>query len=119
MRAESQKPNVIVIYTDDQGTIDLQSFGASDLETPNMDKIVMSGIKFTQFYASPICSPSRASLLTGKVPQRTGLYQNASVSAGPEVGLQGTEYTIAEMFKDAGYTTAHIGKWHVGYEPEM
>ncbi|MEM8895888.1 MAG: sulfatase-like hydrolase/transferase, partial [Bacteroidota bacterium] len=114
-----QKPNVIVIYTDDQGTVDLNSFGARDLETPNMDAIVNSGVKFTQFYASPICSPSRASLLTGKVPQRTGLDRNASVTAGPEVGLRGSEYTMAEMFKDAGYATAHIGKWHVGYEAEM
>lgn len=117
--AFSQRPNVIVIYTDDQGTIDLNTFGATDLETPNIDAIVNSGVKFTQFYASPICSPSRASLLTGKVPQRTGLAKNASVTAGPEVGLRGSEYTMAEMFQEAGYTTAHIGKWHVGYEPDM
>ena len=65
-----EKPNVIIIYTDDQGSIDLNSYGAKDLKTPNIDALVNDGVRFTQFYASPICSPSRASLLTGKIPQR-------------------------------------------------
>ena len=114
-----QKPNVIVIYTDDQGSVDLNSYGASDLVTPHMDALVQSGVRFTQFYASPICSPSRASLLTGKNPQRAGCPGNAGASAKSKGGLPGSEFTMAEMFKKAGYKTAHIGKWHLGYQPEM
>jgi arylsulfatase A-like enzyme len=108
------KPNVIVIYADDQGTIDLNSFGATDLVTPNIDKIVQSGIKFTQFYGAPVCSPSRAGLLTGKTPQRAGVPGNVS-SLSAEAGMPTEQYTMAEMFKDAGYKTAHIGKWHLGH----
>ena len=75
-----QKPNVIVIYSDDQGAIDLNCYGSKDLETPNIDRLAKSGTMFTQFYASPVCSPSRASLLTGLNPQRAGLPGNASES---------------------------------------
>ena len=114
-----EKPNVIIIYTDDQGSIDLNSYGAKDLKTPNIDALVNDGVRFTQFYASPICSPSRASLLTGKIPQRAGVPGNAGASMQSKSGLKGSEYTMAEMFKDAGYATAHIGKWHLGYQPEM
>lgn len=114
-----EKPNVIIIYTDDQGTVDLKSYGSDDLVTPYMDRLVESGVKFTQFYASPICSPSRASLLTGKNPQRAGCPGNAGSDSRSRNGLSGEEYTMAEMFKDAGYATAHIGKWHLGYQPEM
>jgi arylsulfatase A-like enzyme len=113
------KPNVIIIYTDDQGSVDLGSYGATDLVTPNMDALVESGVRFTQFYASPICSPSRASLLTGKTPQRAGCPGNAGATRSSTSGLPGNEYTMAEMFKNAGYKTAHIGKWHLGYQPEM
>ena len=113
------KPNVIIIYTDDQGSVDLNSYGATDLVTPNMDALVESGVRFTQFYASPICSPSRASLLTGKTPQRAGCPGNSGANPNSKSGLPGTEFTMAEMFKGAGYKTAHIGKWHLGYQPEM
>lgn len=113
------KPNVIIIYTDDQGSVDLGSYGTKDLVTPNMDALVESGVRFTQFYASPICSPSRASLLTGKTPQRAGCPGNAGATRNSKSGLPGNEYTMAEMFKNAGYKTAHIGKWHLGYQPEM
>ena len=113
------KPNVIIIYTDDQGSTDLNSYGAKDLMTPHMDALVESGVRFTQFYASPICSPSRASLLTGKTPQRAGCPGNAGANPNSKNGLPGTEYTMAEMFKNAGYNTVHIGKWHLGYQPEM
>jgi arylsulfatase A-like enzyme len=81
-----QRPNVIVIYSDDQGAIDLNCYGAKDLLTPNIDKFAASGTMFTQFYASPVCSPSRASLLTGLNPQRAGLPGNASETNG-DVGL--------------------------------
>lgn len=114
-----KKPNVIIIYTDDQGSVDLNSYGATDLVTPNMDALVESGVRFTKFYASPICSPSRASLLTGKTPQRVSCPGNAGADPKSKSGLPGKEYTMAEMFKDAGYKTAHIGKWHLGYQPDM
>ncbi|SFF17284.1 sulfatase-like hydrolase/transferase [Spirosoma endophyticum] len=116
-RAEN-KPNVIVIYTDDQGTLDLNIYGAKDLMTPNLDRLARSGTRFSQFYsASPICSPSRASMLTGRYPQRAGLVDNAAGTYGGG-GMPGSQYTMAEMFKDGGYKTAHIGKWHIGYSPE-
>ena len=114
-----EKPNVIVIYTDDQGSIDLNIYGAKDLQTPNMDAIVKSGIRFTQFYGAPVCSPSRAGLMTGKTPQRAGVPGNVPSVPVTTRGLQGAQYTMAEMFKDAGYKTAHIGKWHLGDQPGM
>ena len=112
------RPNVIVIYSDDQGWTDINSFGGKDLYTPVLDSLAADGVRFTQFYAaSPVCSPSRASLLTGRYPQRAGLAVNASSHKGVE-GMPTEQYTIGEFFRDAGYETAHIGKWHVGYTPE-
>ena len=116
-KPKASRPNVIVIYSDDQGTLDLNSYGAKDLATPNLDRLARQGTRFTQFYsASPICSPSRASLLTGRYPQRAGLAGNAGSSSGG-AGMPGSQYTLAELFKDNGYKTAHIGKWHMGYSP--
>lgn len=112
------RPNVIVIYSDDQGWTDINSFGGKDLYTPVLDSLGADGIRFTQFYAaSPVCSPSRASLLTGRYPQRAGLAGNASSHKGVD-GMPTEQYTMGELFRDAGYKTAHIGKWHVGYTPE-
>ena len=115
----SQKPNVIIIYTDDQGAIDLNIYGAKDLMTPHMDALVRGGVRFTQFYGAPVCSPSRASLMTGKTPQRAGVPGNVPSVPVTTRGLPAGEYTMAEMFKDAGYKTAHIGKWHLGDQPGM
>jgi arylsulfatase A-like enzyme len=114
-----KKPNVIVIYTDDQATLDVNILGAKDLVTPHMDKLMLSGTTFTQFYASPVCSPSRASLLTGKTPQRAGVPGNAGQDLSRKSGLPPSEFTMAEMFKENGYNTYLIGKWHLGYQPEM
>ena len=114
-----KKPNVIIIYTDDQATLDVNILGARDLVSPNMDKLMLSGTTFTQFYASPVCSPSRASLLTGKNPQRAGVPGNAGQDLSRTSGLPPSEYTMAEMFKENGYATYLIGKWHLGYQPEM
>lgn len=116
-KPQPEKPNVIIIYTDDQGAIDLNCYGATDLVTPNMDALVNSGVKFTQFYGAPVCSPSRAGLLTGKTPQRAGVPGNVSPT-NPRSGMPGSQYTMAEMFKDAGYKTGHIGKWHLGHPAE-
>jgi arylsulfatase A len=114
-----EMPNVILIYSDDQGAIDLNCYGSKDLVTPNIDKLANSGVRFTQFYAAPVCSPSRASLLTGLTPQRAGVPGNAGADLKSKEGLPGNQYTMAEMFRDAGYKTAHIGKWHLGFQPEM
>lgn len=113
-----QRPNVIVIYSDDQGADDLNIYGSTDLMTPNLDKLARNGVRFTRFYsASPICSPSRASLLTGRYPQRAGLPAMASSKQG-DAGMPAEQITMGELFKSAGYKTAHIGKWHVGYSLE-
>ena len=114
-----KRPNVIIIYTDDQGSLDLNIYGANNLYTPNLDQLANNGVRFTQFYtASPVCSPSRASLMTGKYTQRAGLATNASSDRGGKSEMPGSQVTIAEMFKTAGYKTGHIGKWHMGYSPE-
>jgi len=117
----SSKPNVLIIYTDDQGSIDVNCYGANDLHTPNMDKIAETGVKFTQFYAAgSVSSPSRAALMTGKTPQAAGLPGNAPHKKGEPGGMPTEQVTIAEIMKDAGYVTGHIGKWHMGYtKPTM
>ena len=116
--ADSARPNVIVILTDDQGAGDAGCYGARDLDTPAIDALAARGVRFTQFYAAaPVCSPSRAGLLTGKYPLHAGLTGNASSQPGGK-GLPASQITLAAMFKAAGYTTAHLGKWHLGYTPE-
>ncbi len=115
---KDKRPNVIIILTDDQGTIDMNCYGANDLYTPNMDALAQSGVQFNQFYvAAPVCSPSRASMLTGQNPHKAGLPGNASSQEG-HTGMPAEKVTIAEIMKDNGYQTAHIGKWHIGYTPE-
>ena len=116
--AREGRPNVVLIYTDDQGSVDLQSYGSTDLVTPHMDSLAKRGVRFTQFYsASPVCSPSRAAVLTGRVPQRAGVPNNAGSTRG-RAGMPAEQLTMAEMFRAAGYATAHVGKWHLGYTPE-
>jgi arylsulfatase A len=116
--AAARSPNVIIIYTDDQGSIDLNSYGAEDLHTPAMDEIVKRGIRFTRFYApAPVCSASRAGLLTGRYPVCAGVPSNVSSTPG-DAGMPTEQVTIAEMMKAAGYKTAHIGKWHLGFSEE-
>ncbi len=112
------KPNVIIIYTDDQGAVDLGSYGASDIYSPNIDKLAKEGTRFTQAYvAAPVCAPSRAALLTGKYPQNAGV--NSNTSHVPDShGMPNDQYTLAELFKDNGYKTGHIGKWHLGMSQE-
>ena len=117
--AEARKPNLVVIYTDDQGSIDINAYGAKDLITPAMDSLCRDGVRFTQFYsAAAVCSPSRAALLTGRVPNRAGVPGNVSSHPGGRgAPLAADQVTMAEIFKDAGYATAHIGKWHLGFTP--
>jgi len=117
------RPNVIVIMTDDQGSIDLNSYGATDLYTPNMDRLAKEGVRFTQFYAgAPVCSPSRAALMTGKTNLRAGLEGNVPIperaEESGEYGLPTEQITMAEMLKPNGYYTALIGKWHLGHREQ-
>jgi arylsulfatase A len=112
------KPNVILIYSDDQGSVDANCYGSKDLTTPTLDKLARTGVRFTQMYSpSAICSASRAGLLTGRFPPRAGVPGNVSSHKG-KAGLPTEEVTMAEIFKGAGYATAHVGKWHLGYTPE-
>ena len=114
----ARMPNVVIIYTDDQGSIDINSYGAKDLITPAMDSLCREGVRFTQFYsAAAVCSPSRAALLTGRVPARAGVPGNVSSHPGGRGALPAEQITMAEVFKAAGYSTAHIGKWHLGFTP--
>ena len=112
----ARRPNVIIIFTDDQGTVDMNCYGAKDLITPNMDGLAKRGVRFTQFYsAAPVCSPSRVGLMTGRTPQHGGLNGNVPLDS---VGMPSQQITIAEKMKPAGYATAHIGKWHLGHHKE-
>jgi len=114
----ARRPNVIVIMTDDQGYGDAGCFGADDVETPALDRLAAEGVRFTQFYsAASVCSPSRAGMLTGRHPIHAGLPGNASSQPG-NPGMSSEQVTMADMFRAAGYATAHVGKWHLGYTPE-
>lgn len=116
--ASARRPNVVIIFVDDLGAADAGCYGAKDLKTPNIDAIATRGVRFTNFYAaSPVCSPSRAALLTGRYPLRAGLTNNAASQRGQKEALPVDQITIAQMFKAAGYVTAHVGKWHLGYTP--
>ena len=102
---EASKPNIIIILTDDQGSIDVNCYGAKDLHTPSMDRIAREGTRFTQFYsAASVCSPSRAALLTGKTNLRAGLWGNVPVPWYAEekkkYGMPTEQVTIAEMLKE-------------------
>ena len=108
-------PNVIIILTDDQGSVDAGVYGSDDLLTPSIDKLASRGVMFSRFYvASAICSPSRAAILTGLSPHSAGVPGNVSSQPGSR-GMPGEIVTIAELLKEAGYNTGHIGKWHLGY----
>ena len=111
--------NVIVIFTDDQGYRDLGCFGSPDIRTPRIDQMAKEGMRLTSFYsANPVCSASRAALLTGCYPKRV-LAEKTVLFPGDKVGLNPEETTIADMFKGAGYATACVGKWHLGHHPEF
>ncbi|WP_236977316.1 sulfatase-like hydrolase/transferase [Membranihabitans maritimus] len=116
---DNNAPNIILILADDLGSIDLNCYGSDDLATPNLDRLAANGVRFTQFYAgAPVCSPSRAALLTGKTNLGAGLPGNVPIpEKDPELsrGLPSSEVTIAEMLKGKGYYTALVGKWHLGH----
>jgi arylsulfatase A len=121
----SVPPNIVILLADDMGYGDLSSFGSPNIRTPRLDSMAAEGQKWTNFYVQPVCSPSRAALLTGRLPLRSGMYGIASGTA-PKVirdnaaqGLPPEEVTIAELLKTRGYATAIIGKWHLGQLPQF
>ena len=118
-RCNLERPNVIFIFVDDQGYYDLGCYGATEVKTPRIDALARKGVRFTDYYAAaPICSPSRAGLLTGCYPRRTG---NEIWVHRPDAqeGIPPSRLTLAELFKDAGYATACIGKWHLGFQEQF
>lgn len=111
------KPNIVFILSDDQGWADVGWHG-SEIQTPNLDKIAAAGAKLEQFYVLPVCSPTRAALLTGRYPMRMGL-QTGVVRPYAQYGLPLEERTLPQALREAGYTTAICGKWHLGhFRPE-
>lgn len=118
---EVERPNFIVIFADDLGYGDLGCFGHPTIRTPNLDRLAYEGQRWTNFYvAAPVCTPSRAALLTGRYPLRNGMCDDVRGVFFPDSagGLPPEEITIAEVLKQAGYYAACIGKWHLGHLPE-
>ena len=112
--AAAQHPNIVIIFADDLGYGDLGVYGHPSIRTPNLDRMAADGIRFTQFYsAASVCSPSRAALLTGRLPIRTGV--NQVLVPWSKGGLPQEEITIADALKRTGYATACVGKWHLGH----
>ncbi len=114
----NNNPNIIFILADDLGYGDLSSYGSKTIETINIDKLADDGVKLTSYYAAqPVCSASRAAILTGAYPNRIGIYN----AFGPtsDSGISHDEYTLAEMLKDNGYKTGIFGKWHLGSKKEF
>ncbi len=119
VKPNGRPPNFILIFTDDQGYQDLGCFGSPEIKTPEIDRLAAEGMKFTDFYvASPVCTPSRAALMTGCYPKRVGLHRGV-LFPRHEIGLNPDEITIAEVLKAHGYATACIGKWHLGHHPKF
>lgn len=107
---KTDRPNVILVMTDDQGYGDLSGHGNPVLQTPNIDKLYTESVRLTDFHVSPFCTPTRAALMTGRYPGRTGAYRTSSGRTMMHTG----ERTIANVFADAGYVTGMVGKWHLG-----
>ena len=111
-------PNIVIIFADDLGYGDLGCYGVKGWTTPNLDRMASEGVKFTSFYvAQPVCSASRAALLTGCYPNRIGIHGALGPSA--KIGLASSETTLAELLKGKGYATAAVGKWHLGHRPQF
>lgn len=114
-------PNIVIIFCDDLGYADLGCFGHPSIRTPNLDRMAAEGMKFTNFYvAASVCTPSRAGLLTGRLPIRSGMCSDTRRVLFPDSagGLPDAEVTIAEVLKTQQYATACVGKWHLGHLPQ-
>jgi arylsulfatase A len=110
----AEKPNIVILFADDLGWGDISYYGHPTSSTPHLDQLAREGMVFTQFYsAAPVCSPSRAALMTSRYQVRSGIYPRVLFpnSIG---GLPHNETTLAELVKSVGYNTAHLGKWHLG-----
>ncbi len=114
---KSTKPNFIIILADDMGYGDIGPFGSTKNRTPHLDRMAREGMRFTSFYAAPVCTPSRAQILTGCYAKRVSL-PNVLSPAAP-IGLSPNEHTIADLLKEQGYATMAVGKWQVGDAPEF
>ncbi|MFR9649825.1 MAG: sulfatase-like hydrolase/transferase [Rikenellaceae bacterium] len=115
-----QRPNVILIMADDLGYGDISCFGNKSVNTPNIDRMAAEGVKMTDFHTNgAVSSPTRAALMTGRYQQRSGVIGVITAADHRDDGLALEEYTMAEAFKDCGYTTAMFGKWHLGYAPRF
>lgn len=118
-KAADVPPNILVILTDDQGYADVGFHGSPDIKTPYLDRLAAQGVQFSNAYVTyPVCSPSRAGLITGRIPQRFGHERNPAIAPDdPTVGMSLAEDTLADLLKKAGYRTGAIGKWHLGDHP--
>ncbi len=120
--AQDRPPNVVIIFCDDLGYGDLACFGSPNIRTPHLDRMAAEGQKWTSFYvASPVCTPSRAALMTGRYPIRNGMMSARRVVLFPNSGggLPQSEVTLAELLKQKGYATGAFGKWHLGHLPQF
>jgi arylsulfatase A-like enzyme len=121
-QSTSSRPNIILIITDDVGYGDIGSYGAPDIKTPNIDALAKAGTRFTQFYANASsCTPTRAGLISGRYQQRFAMERPLGAVSTPdgELGLPATGRSLPQLLRTAGYTTALLGKWHLGYLPEF
>jgi len=112
--AGQNKPNIVFILADDLGRADVGFNGGKEIKTPNLDKLAAGGARLEQFYVQPVCSPTRAALMTGRYPMRHGL-QTGVVRPWAQYGLPLDERTLPQALKEAGYATAIVGKWHLGH----
>ncbi|HEX2280927.1 MAG TPA: sulfatase-like hydrolase/transferase [Thermomicrobiales bacterium] len=112
------RPNIVLVIADDLGYGDLSSYGAPDLKTPHVDRLAREGVRMTDFYANaPVCTPTRAGLITGRYQQRYLLER--PLSSNEDLGLPVTGYSLPQLLKNSGYATALIGKWHLGRVPQF
>lgn len=116
----TQRPNVVLIITDDAGYGDFGSYGATDVRTPSIDRLAKEGVRLTDFYANgPTCTPTRTGLISGRYQQRVALERPLDTQGDAEVGLAVTGRSLPQLLKQNGYVTALIGKWHLGWKAEF